>query len=131
MRGQASLQRLEAQIAKLQRRADVIRAREKAPVVQAIVGAIHYYQISPEDLGISEHSRGPWEGQVGSTGRPQHGRLNSNGHSVAPKYRHPKTGETWSGRGRTARWLAEEERKGRKRESFLIQNSQRRITRAA
>ena len=30
------------------------------------------------------------------------------------KYRNPKTGETWSGRGRPARWITESRRRGRK-----------------
>src|SRR5947209_5844481 len=42
------------------------------------------------------------------------------GMKVAPKYRHPKTGETWSGRGGTAGWLAREIKAGRKKEDFLI-----------
>src|SRR3954464_9750256 len=39
---------------------------------------------------------------------------------VAPKYRHPKTGETWSGRGGTAGWLSREKKAGKKKEDFLI-----------
>lgn len=39
---------------------------------------------------------------------------------VKPKYRHPESGQTWSGRGHVPRWLAAEEKAGRKRESFLI-----------
>jgi DNA-binding protein H-NS len=42
------------------------------------------------------------------------------GVKVAPKYRHPKTGETWSGRGGVAGWLAKEIKSGKKREDFLI-----------
>ena len=42
------------------------------------------------------------------------------GTKVPPKYRHPKTGETWSGRGGTAGWLAREIKAGRKKEDFLI-----------
>lgn len=38
----------------------------------------------------------------------------------AAKYRNPSTGETWSGRGRPARWISELEAKGRKREEFQI-----------
>lgn len=34
---------------------------------------------------------------------------------VAPKYRNPETGATWSGRGREPAWLA-----GRNREDFAI-----------
>ena len=36
------------------------------------------------------------------------------------KYRNPKTGETWSGRGRPARWITELETKGQKREKFAV-----------
>jgi DNA-binding protein H-NS len=42
------------------------------------------------------------------------------GLKVAPKYRHPKTGETWSGRGGVAGWLAREIKNGKRREDFLI-----------
>ena len=42
------------------------------------------------------------------------------GSKVAAKYRNPKTGETWSGRGGIARWLAAEIKAGKKKDSFLI-----------
>ena len=45
------------------------------------------------------------------------------GTKAAAKYRDPKTGETWSGRGGTARWLVAYEKQGRKRDEFLIAQS--------
>jgi DNA-binding protein H-NS len=36
------------------------------------------------------------------------------------KYRNPKTGETWAGRGRPARWITELEAQGRKRQEFAV-----------
>ena len=36
------------------------------------------------------------------------------------KYRNPTTGETWSGRGRPAKWMTELEAKGQKREKFAV-----------
>ncbi len=42
------------------------------------------------------------------------------GSKAAPKYRDPRTGKTWSGRGRTPVWLREREEKGESRDSFLI-----------
>jgi len=39
---------------------------------------------------------------------------------VAPKYRNTKTGETWSGRGRTPRWLAELEAQGKSRDDYRV-----------
>ncbi|MHB0981801.1 MAG: H-NS histone family protein, partial [Thiobacillus sp.] len=40
--------------------------------------------------------------------------------AVAAKYRNPATGESWSGRGRAPKWLAEELAKGRSKDAFLI-----------
>jgi DNA-binding protein H-NS len=41
---------------------------------------------------------------------------------VAPKYRNPANAdETWTGRGKQPRWLAEYTKQGRKAEEFLIQ----------
>ncbi len=115
-----ALKRLEAQIAKLERQAAVLREREKQPVIQAILRAISFYRITPEDLGIGASSyappkKGPARAKLGTRA---HSRDAKRG--PAPKYRHPATGQTWSGRGRPARWLLEEERKGRKRERFLV-----------
>lgn len=45
----------------------------------------------------------------------------SKGIKVPPKYRHPGSGETWSGRGGVAGWLARELAAGRKLEDFLIE----------
>ena len=42
------------------------------------------------------------------------------GKKALPKYRGPN-GETWAGRGLAPRWMTALEKKGKKRESFLIQ----------
>jgi DNA-binding protein H-NS len=39
--------------------------------------------------------------------------------AAAVKYRDPKTGETWSGRGRMARWLAAKVSAGEKADKYL------------
>ncbi len=52
----------------------------------------------------------------GKTGSPAHP---LKGRTAAPKFRGPK-GETWAGRGLAPRWLVALEKKGRKREQFLI-----------
>lgn len=57
--------------------------------------------------------------QIGGDGRAVR-KGSVKGSKVAPKYRHPKTGETWSGRGGVAGWLAQEIKAGKKREDFLI-----------
>ena len=47
------------------------------------------------------------------------------GRKAAVKYRHPKTGETWSGRGAQAGWLTREIKAGAKRDSFLVDKAAR------
>lgn len=42
------------------------------------------------------------------------------GNKVAVKYRNKRTGETWTGRGKMATWLATAIKGGRKLESFLV-----------
>ncbi|HEY0663556.1 MAG TPA: H-NS histone family protein, partial [Thiobacillaceae bacterium] len=44
----------------------------------------------------------------------------SKGRTVAVKYRNEATGEGWSGRGRTPKWLADEMAKGRSKDAFLV-----------
>ena len=39
---------------------------------------------------------------------------------IAPKYRDPESGKTWSGRGMTPVWLREYESAGRKRAEFAV-----------
>lgn len=42
------------------------------------------------------------------------------GSKVAAKYRHPTSGQTWSGRGKPPKWLAAEIANGRKPTDFAI-----------
>ncbi|WP_404976346.1 H-NS family nucleoid-associated regulatory protein [Achromobacter sp. JUb104] len=44
---------------------------------------------------------------------------------VAPKYRDPETGHTWTGRGVTPRWLAAAELDGRNRQHFIVESCTR------
>ncbi|MGA1018470.1 MAG: H-NS family nucleoid-associated regulatory protein [Phycisphaerales bacterium] len=40
---------------------------------------------------------------------------------MAPKYRDPESGTTWSGRGRTPLWMVAAIEQGRTRDEFLIE----------
>jgi DNA-binding protein H-NS len=62
--------------------------------------------------------------RVNGTGRRGRGRPRGKTHAlkgrkVPPKYKGPN-GETWTGRGLAPRWLADLEKKGKKRDSYLI-----------
>lgn len=58
---------------------------------------------------------------VSRSSRAAHSKRNARRKSPAPKYRNPRTGETWAGRGRPARSLTELEGRGHKREEFAVE----------
>ncbi|MFM0736865.1 H-NS histone family protein [Paraburkholderia xenovorans] len=93
----ASYKQLTAQLEKLHKEVAVAREKEIAQAIADIKQKIAEYDLTAEELGFSGKSK--------AQRKPA---------SVA-KYRNPKTGETWSGRGRSPGWLA-----GKNRERFLI-----------
>ena len=92
---------LKAQAEALLKQAEAARRAEIASVVADIQARMKEYGISLNDL-------------KGGQRRP-----NARA-AVAAKYRNPATGESWSGRGRAPKWLAEELAKGRSKDAFLI-----------
>lgn len=115
----ASMQaKIEKEIVKLQKRAEALQTKRRKPVVNSIVASMRQYDITTEELTAALNAnRSP------SKARKVPGAAKSTSAAkrpVAPKYRHPTSGETWSGRGKAPRWLAAAEAEGQKRESFLI-----------
>lgn len=94
----SNYQELKAQAEALMKQAEAARRAEIASVVAEIHAKMKEYGITLDDL--------------------KRGAGKSKG-TVAAKYRNPATGETWSGRGRAPRWLAEEMAKGRSKDAFL------------
>jgi len=91
---------LKAQIARLQAQAEDARRAEVAEVIAMIRERIEEYGLSAEDLGFATAAR---------RGRPPKKA------PLPPRYRDPKTGATWSGRGKPPKWIA-----GKNRERFEI-----------
>ncbi|GLU33937.1 H-NS histone family protein [Trinickia caryophylli] len=92
---------LKAQIAKLQNQAEEARQAELVNVIADIRQKIAEFGLSAGDLGFAQAAR---------RGRPP---------KKAPlpaRYRDPKTGATWSGRGKPPKWIA-----GKNRDRFLIE----------
>jgi len=92
---------LKAQAEALLKQAEAARRAEIASVVADIQARMKEYGISLNDL------------KGGATKTQARA-------AVAAKYRNPATGESWSGRGRAPKWLAEELAKGRSKDAFLI-----------
>jgi DNA-binding protein H-NS len=93
-----SYKQLTAQLEKLHKEVAAAREKEIAEAILEIKAKIAEYEITAEELGFSSRRTG------GARKRP-----------LPPRYRNPKTGETWSGRGRAPGWLA-----GKNRDRFLI-----------
>ena len=98
----SSYKELLSQIEVLKQQAESQRKAEIASVVTDIRAKMQEYGISASDLG--------------SGGRGSR----SKGMTVAAKYRHPQTGETWTGRGKMPKWMQAEVGAGRAKEEFLI-----------
>lgn len=92
---------LKAQAEALMKQAEAARRAEIAAVVAEIQARMKEFGITLDDL------------KGGAKKTKARG-------AVAAKYRNPASGESWSGRGRAPRWLAEEMAKGRAKETFLI-----------
>lgn len=97
----ASYKELKAKAEELMRQAEAARLAEIAMVIAEIKKKMADYGITVADLGGASKKPGTRK-------------------AVAAKYRHPATGEAWSGRGRPPHWLADELAKGKKREEFLV-----------
>ena len=95
---------LQAQIAELQRQADELKKTELEGVIAELKSKIQQYGITAKDLGIATNSR-----KFG--GRSE----------VVPKYR--KGNDTWSGRGRQPKWVAEHIANGGKIEDLSINSN--------
>lgn len=80
---------------------DVQQAERAGALVQAR-DLVSKFEFTAKELGIS--------GARKTSGRS----------TVAAKYRNPATGDTWTGRGKSPRWIREAEASGKSRESFLI-----------
>jgi len=115
----ASMQaKIEKEISKLQKRAEALQTKRRKPVINSIVASMRQYDITTEELTAALNaSKTPSKARkaVGATKTTSAAKR-----PVAPKFRHPDSGETWSGRGKAPRWLAAAEAAGQSRDSFLI-----------
>lgn len=103
------LNELEQKMAEIQKEAQEIRTRQKRPVMSDMVESMIKFDIDPQEVVNLYHQR---------TGTP------SSSRKLGPapaKYRNPKTGATWTGRGKAPRWLVEEEEQGTSRDKFLVE----------
>ncbi len=101
---QKNLETLLKQREALEQQIEEVRKEARADAIGTAKKLIAEFDLTAQDLGLG--------------GRAKGGKRKAA--SPKPKYRNPETGETWSGRGQTPRWLRALENKGNKRESYLV-----------
>ncbi|MCW5631901.1 MAG: H-NS histone family protein [Rubrivivax sp.] len=109
---------IQEQIAKLQARAESLKAKELGSVIARIKSAIAAYGLTAADLGLERGRPAKATGRVVQGARKRTAKPRKVG-KVPVKYR-DKLGNTWTGRGLHPIWLREALAKGAKLESFLV-----------
>jgi len=106
--------KIEKEISKLKKKAEALQIRRRKPVLTSIVRNMREYAITPEEVAAA-FGKTSTKARIGSTKR-----ATSAKQVIAPKYRNPQTGATWTGRGKPPRWLTDAESAGTSRQTFLI-----------
>ncbi|NOV24717.1 H-NS histone family protein [Cupriavidus necator] len=100
----ATYKQLLAEKEALEAKLNEVRATEVAGVIDKIRDLMTEYGLTAEDI-LPRRKRG----------RPAGSSPRKAAAALPPKYMDPKTGKTWSGRGRAPAWL------GKRPERFLIE----------
>jgi DNA-binding protein H-NS len=82
---------IQSKIEELKAQAEIVKREEKQQAIDMARAMIASYGVTAKDLGLDKTVKaktGPKAGQ-----------------RVAAKYRDPASGATWSGRGKTPKWI--------------------------
>lgn len=113
-----------AEINRLQKIAAKQKHAEKHAIIAEIKKKMNDFEITLDDLRTTKPAKVPAHkipaGKVVKKATKA-SRIDKRS-SVAPKFRDPESGATWSGRGLAPKWLLSYEKAGRTRADFLIGN---------
>jgi DNA-binding protein H-NS len=100
-----SYKELLAQRENLERQITEARQRETSDAIAKVRAIVDEFNLSVAEVFPSRKGRGA----------TKTGGAKASGAKVAPKYKNPATGQTWTGRGKTPKWLD-----GKDKAKFLI-----------
>jgi DNA-binding protein H-NS len=106
-----TLEKVQARIKKLQGQADALIAKQSSAVLETIRGLMREHGLTSADI----------DAHIGGKKRGPNARAKAavKAASTTAKYRDPKSGATWSGRGRAPSWIASV----KDRKKFLVDGS--------
>lgn len=90
----SSYKDLLKQCEELEKKIKEVRQRELADAVSKVRALIQEHGLSAADVFSSARAT----------------RSSATGSKVAPKYKNPETGETWTGRGKAPKWIQDQDR---------------------
>ncbi len=111
-----NLSELEAQRAELDAKIQAAKAESIASAVAEVKALMEAKGVTLEMLG-GRKARAPRAAKAPKEAKTTHP---TKGSRVAPKYRNPETGDTWSGRGLKPNWLRAAIMGGAKLEDFAV-----------
>ena len=109
--------KIHKEIERLQKQAELLQSKQRKPVISSIVRSMKEYGITPDEITAAFGQTGTKAKKVvaDKTLKPTGTKK-----PVAPKYRHPTSSATWTGRGKAPLWIVEAEKNGQPRQQFLI-----------
>lgn len=116
-----TLGELLAQKAALDKQIADAQREERASAIARVKALIADYGLTAADIGSVKPAAGARSAAAGDARAPRLRRKGvGSGRKVAPKYRNPATGDTWSGRGLKPKWLSAELAAGRALADFAL-----------
>jgi len=111
-----TLEKIQANIKKLQVQADALIAKKAQAAVDQIRKIMLAHGLTTEDIEAKAKAKRETKAANNSTSKVKVKAASSLKSKTSPKYLHPKTGATWTGHGRAPAWIAE----AKDRSKFLI-----------
>jgi DNA-binding protein H-NS len=112
--------KIQKEIERLNKQAQLLQSKQRKPVISSILRSMKEYGITPEEISAAYGKPGAKVRQPGLSKAPKAAKASGTKKPVAPKYRHPETSATWTGRGKAPLWIVEAEKNGQTRQQFLI-----------
>src|SRR5258708_315507 len=114
-----ALEQIQAKMKKLQAQADALIAKKAQSAVDQIRKLMLAHGLTTEDIEAKAKAKREGEAASGAAVSAKSKVSGSLGSKVPPKYQHPKTGATWTGRGSAPAWIADV----KDRTKYLIKNA--------
>lgn len=112
--------KIQKEIERLNKQAQLLQSKQRKPVISSILRSMKEYGITPEEISAAYGKPGAKAHPSGLSKAPKVAKASGTKKPVAPKYRHPATSATWTGRGKAPLWIVEAEKNGQTRQQFLI-----------